>query len=82
MSKKSSPVPLIEENPGYWRVVIANPPINLFDPNVYAGLRVALDRIEKDQQVRVVVFESADSDYFIRPESSATSSGRSRGVSS
>jgi hypothetical protein len=37
MSKKGSPVQLIEENPGYWRVVIANPPINLFDPEISSG---------------------------------------------
>ena len=50
---------------GYWRVTFDNPPINLFDPDVFAALRVLLDRAESDEDVRVLVFDSADPDYYI-----------------
>ena len=32
--------------PAYWRVVIENPPINLFDPETFAELNVLMDAIE------------------------------------
>jgi enoyl-CoA hydratase/carnithine racemase len=59
------PVRVRAVTPGYWRATFANPPINLFDPDVFAGLRVLLERIAADDQVRVLVFDSADPDYFI-----------------
>ena len=51
--------------PGYWRVTFDNPPINLFDPDIFAALRPLLDRIETDENVRVLVFDAADPDYYI-----------------
>ncbi len=51
--------------PAYWRATFQNPPINLFDPDVFAGLRLLLDDLETDDEVRVVVFDSSDPDYFI-----------------
>ena len=51
--------------PGYWRVTFDNPPINLFDPGVFAALRVLLDQVEADENVQVLVFDSADPDYYI-----------------
>src|SRR6201991_4113522 len=50
---------------GYWRVVIDNPPINLYDPEMFAELRVLMDRIDASDELKVVVFESANPDYFI-----------------
>ena len=50
---------------GYWRVTFQNPPINLFDPETYAALRVLLDDLETDPEVRVVVFDSDNPDFFI-----------------
>jgi hypothetical protein len=49
------PVRVRAVTPGYWRATFANPPINLFDPDVFAGLRVLLERIKADDQVRVLV---------------------------
>ncbi|MEU9380156.1 enoyl-CoA hydratase/isomerase family protein [Streptomyces sp. NPDC048279] len=51
--------------PGYWRVTIDNPPINLYDPRMFAALNVLMDRIEADNEVKVVVFESANPDFFV-----------------
>lgn len=49
----------------YWRVTFDNPPINLFDPAVFAALRALIDEMDCDEHVRVVVFESADPAFFI-----------------
>jgi enoyl-CoA hydratase/carnithine racemase len=51
--------------PGYWRVSIDNPPINLYDPEMFAELRVLVDRMDADKHLKVVVFESANPDYFV-----------------
>ena len=65
MTTKNPAVAVDEVTPAYWRVTFQNPPINLFDPDVYASLRLLLDRLETDEDVRVVVFDSADPDYYI-----------------
>jgi enoyl-CoA hydratase/carnithine racemase len=51
--------------PAYWRVVIENPPINLYDPEMFAELNVLMDTLDSDKDIKVVVFESANPDYFI-----------------
>lgn len=56
---------VIRQSPSYWRVVIGNPPLNLFDPTMFAELNVLMDSIEQDQDLKVVVFESADADFFM-----------------
>ncbi|WP_298928212.1 enoyl-CoA hydratase/isomerase family protein [uncultured Ramlibacter sp.] len=52
-------------NPLIWRVTIDNPPVNLYDPEMFAELRLLMDRIEADKQLKVVVFDSANPDYFV-----------------
>lgn len=56
---------VIHQSPSYWRVVIGNPPLNLFDPKMFAELNVLMDNIEQDKDLKVVVFESADEDFFM-----------------
>jgi enoyl-CoA hydratase/carnithine racemase len=51
--------------PAYWRVTIKNPPINLYDPEMFAELNVLMDAIDADKEVKVAVFESANPDYFV-----------------
>jgi enoyl-CoA hydratase/carnithine racemase len=51
--------------PAYWRVTIENPPINLYDPEMFAELNVLMDAIDADKEVKVAVFESANPDYFV-----------------
>jgi len=65
LAESGQPVRISAVTPGYWRVTFANPPINLFDPDVFAGLRVLLQRVRQDERVRVLVFDSADPDYYI-----------------
>jgi enoyl-CoA hydratase/carnithine racemase len=54
-----------EVTPAYWRVVIENPPINLYDPEMFAELNVLMDTIDRDKELKVIVFESANPEYFI-----------------
>jgi enoyl-CoA hydratase/carnithine racemase len=44
----------VPATPGYWTVTLNNPPINLFDPEMFAELRVLMDRIEEDQDVDAI----------------------------
>jgi enoyl-CoA hydratase/carnithine racemase len=48
-----------------WRVTFDNPPINLIDPVMIVELNQLLDEIEQDNQVAVVLFDSADPDFFL-----------------
>ena len=54
-----------EITPAYWQVTLDNPPLNVFDGSIIRGLAEVIDRIEASDKVRVVVFESADDDYFL-----------------
>jgi enoyl-CoA hydratase/carnithine racemase len=56
---------LARATPALWRVTIDNPPINLVDPTMIVELNQLLTDIEQDDQVAVVVFDSASPDFFI-----------------
>ncbi len=51
--------------PGRWTITFSNPPINLFVPTTIDELGVLMTEIEADPSVKVVVFQSADPEYFI-----------------
>jgi len=44
---------------------ISSPPMNLLGPELVRDLVSLIQRSEADDTVRVVVFQSADPDYFI-----------------
>jgi hypothetical protein len=48
-----------------WRVTFDNPPINLVTPEMLIELPELIDRMEAASELRVVVFESANPDYFL-----------------
>lgn len=49
----------------YWQITLDNPPINLFDQEMSDELQALIADLEADSQVKVVVFDSADPDYFM-----------------
>lgn len=51
--------------PGYWRATFAHPPINLIDPDTIVELGELVTRLEADHEVKVIVFDSADPDFFL-----------------
>ncbi|TVX98671.1 enoyl-CoA hydratase/isomerase family protein [Cohnella terricola] len=53
------------KTPSYWRITFHNPPINLVDPDTVYELLELMDQIESDPELKVVVFDSADPDFFI-----------------
>lgn len=57
--------------PGYWRVTLDNPPINLIDDSMYDDIYDLVGEIEADPELKVVTFESANPDFFLAHYSSA-----------
>jgi len=51
--------------PGYWRAELSNPPINLIDLDTIAELSHLISRLESDPDVKVIVFESRNPDFFL-----------------
>jgi enoyl-CoA hydratase/carnithine racemase len=51
--------------PGYWRVTVANPPYNIFGPESIPQLNAVITQIERDPNVKVVVFDSAVPGFFL-----------------
>src|SRR6202022_255062 len=61
----AAPVRVIEETPAYWRVVFEYPPFNIMDATIFEGLQDLLVRMDTRQSLRVVVFESANPDFYL-----------------
>ena len=51
--------------PGRWTITFSNPPINMFLPTTIVELGVLMTDVEADPSVKVVVFQSANPDFFI-----------------
>jgi enoyl-CoA hydratase/carnithine racemase len=62
---KSTQISLSKRSPAYWRVTIDNPPINVMGPEMVRHFQEVINALEADEQVRVVVFDSAVDDYFL-----------------
>jgi enoyl-CoA hydratase/carnithine racemase len=56
---------LARRTPHYWRVTIDHPPLNIFGPASIPQLNEVITAIETDQQVTVVVFDSAVKGIFL-----------------
>jgi enoyl-CoA hydratase/carnithine racemase len=50
---------------GLWTITFSNPPINMFLPTTIVELGALMTELEADLSVKVVVFESANPDFFI-----------------
>jgi len=62
---KLTQIRLIRRSPAYWRVTIDNPPINVMGPEMVKEFQEVIKALEADEQVRVVVFDSAVENYFL-----------------
>ncbi len=51
--------------PGRWTITFSNPPINMFVPTTMVELGALMTDLEADPSVKVVVFQSANPDFFI-----------------
>jgi enoyl-CoA hydratase/carnithine racemase len=50
---------------GRWTITFNNPPINMFIPTTIVELEALMTDLEADPSVKVVVFQSANPDFFI-----------------
>src|ERR1700758_943005 len=65
MPEADTHVRVIEETPAYWRVVFDYPPFNIVDAIIFQGLQDLLARMDASPNLRVVVFESANPEFYL-----------------
>jgi enoyl-CoA hydratase/carnithine racemase len=56
---------LTRRTPAYWQVTINHPPLNIFGPDTIPQLNEAITALETDEDVKVVVFDSAVHGFFL-----------------
>jgi enoyl-CoA hydratase/carnithine racemase len=49
----------------YWRVTFDNPPLNVMGPQFVREFREIITAVEADEEVKVLVFESAVEGFFL-----------------
>jgi enoyl-CoA hydratase/carnithine racemase len=64
-STGANQIRLERRSPFYWRVTFDNPPLNIFGPHNIPQLNEVITALENDQDVRVVVFDSAVEGFFL-----------------
>src|SRR6201987_6101197 len=61
----AGPMRVIEETAAYWRGVFDYSPFNILDATIFEGLQDLLVRMNASQNLRVVVFGSANPDFYL-----------------
>ena len=62
---KKAQIRLTRRSPGYVRVTFDNPPLNVLGPEFVLQIREIMSALEADEQVKVVVFDSAVEGFFL-----------------
>src|SRR5258706_12931 len=62
---KTAQIRLSRSSPAYWRITFDNPPLNVMGPLFVQEFREIMTAIEDDEQVKVVVFDSAVEGFFL-----------------
>ena len=65
MTESAAHLRVIEETPAYWRAVFDYPPFNIVDATIFEGLQDLLARMDASPSLRVVVFESANPEFYL-----------------
>jgi enoyl-CoA hydratase/carnithine racemase len=65
MSRSWTQFTLDRRSPAYWRVTFDHPPINTITATTTRELSELVDLIERDTALNVVVFDSANPDFFL-----------------
>ena len=66
--------------PGRWTINFSNPPINMFVPATIEELGALMTDLEADPSVKVVLFQSANPEFFIAPSRRIQGSRTARGA--
>jgi len=61
----SAQIRVTRRSPAYWRVTFENPPLNVMGPRMVEEFQEVINALEADEDVRVVVFDSAVEGYFL-----------------
>jgi enoyl-CoA hydratase/carnithine racemase len=61
----SKQILLTRRSPAYWRVTLNHPPLNIFGPEAIPQWNEIITALETDEQVKVVVFDSAVEGFFL-----------------
>jgi len=56
---------LTAESPTFWRVTFDNPPVNVIGTELIRDLKNLLTELESNDSVNVVLFDSADPEFFL-----------------
>src|SRR6201982_1231175 len=62
---ETAPMRVVEETFAYWRVVFDYPPFNIVDADIFQALQDLLVRMDTTESLRVVVFESANPEFYL-----------------
>ena len=62
---KKPQIRLTRRSPAYCRVTFDNPPLNVMGPEFVLEIRDIMNTLEADEQVKVVVFDSAVDGFFL-----------------
>src|SRR6476659_9294638 len=65
MPESAAPLRVITETAAYWRVVFDYPPFNIVDVTIFEALQDLLAKMDASSSLRVVVFESANPDFYL-----------------
>jgi enoyl-CoA hydratase/carnithine racemase len=71
-----SQLKLERRSPTYWRVTFEHPPINTITATTITELAELVDLIEHDRELNVVVFDSANPDFFLAHYDTENDPGR------
>jgi enoyl-CoA hydratase/carnithine racemase len=64
-STSAKQIHLTRRSPQYWRVTFNHQPLNIFGPDTIPQLEEIIKALETDEQVKVVVFDSAIEGFFL-----------------
>ena len=56
---------LERHSPSYWRATFDHPPLNIFGPDTIPQFEEVIELLERDRDVKVVVFDSAVERFFL-----------------
>src|SRR6516164_4097805 len=62
---KAAEIHVTRRSPAYWRVTFDHPPLNIFGPETLPQVNEIITALESDEQVKVVVFDSAVEGFFL-----------------
>ena len=62
---KGTQIRLSQPSSTYWRVTLDNPPLNILGSREILQFKEIITALESDEQVKVVVFDSAVEGFFL-----------------